>query len=74
MLTGVGPDLGAINRQRTESNQFRFLGDPDHLNKYGLERSQVLLAKIADSAVSGEIASRQDPKGDIFFQLPGDLS
>jgi|TARA_R110000823_G_scaffold268445_1_gene388307 hypothetical protein len=33
----------------------------------------MLLAEIADRAVSGKITGRQNPKGDIFFQLPGDL-
>lgn len=66
-------DHGASKWSREKRDQLRFPRDVDHLNKHGPERIQMLLSEIADRAVSGEIAGRQDPKGDIFFQLPGDL-
>ncbi len=65
MLVGIRLYLGAINYQRSQTDQLSLPGNLDDLNKHLSESTQVLFAEIAQGSMSGEIVGSQHAKGHI---------
>jgi hypothetical protein len=70
----VGSNLGATHRRSSQNDQFRFLGDPNDLDKQSFKCCQMPFTEITDGSMPGKIACCQYPEGYVFLELPGDFA
>ena len=74
VLTGIGLDLGAIQRHMAQAHHPRLLAEAQHLDKQLLQCFQVAAAELTDAAVVRLLIAAQHPESSVLVAGTLDFS